>query len=152
MLVKTLLEDKPRELITTEPQTSLDVAMGQMIDNNIGCLLVLDSDKKLQGILSDRDIFKSVYKTKGEFQSLKVKDVMTSTVIAGKLTDEVTNAAWVMQKNYIRHIPIVDDGNVVGLVSQRDILKYEIESRELENRYLQQHMDGVHARDRSADL
>ena len=152
MLVKILLEEKAGELITVKPETSLNDAMALLIDKNIGCLLVLDTDKKLQGILSDRDVFKSVYKTKGEYHSLKVKDIMTVAVIAGKLTDEVSNVAWVMQKNYIRHIPIVDDGNVVGLVSQRDILKYEIENREIENRYLQQHMDGIHTRDRSADL
>jgi len=50
MLVKTLLEDKPRELITIEPETTLDDAMALMIEKNIGCLLVLDADKKLQGI------------------------------------------------------------------------------------------------------
>ncbi|RKX22678.1 MAG: hypothetical protein DRP51_01975 [Candidatus Zixiibacteriota bacterium] len=152
MLVKTLLEDKPRELITIEPETTLDDAMALMIEKNIGCLLVLDADKKLQGILSDKDIFKSIYETKGEYHSLRAKDIMTAAVIAGKLTDEVANVAWVMQKNYIRHIPILEEGNVVGLISQRDILKYEIETREMENRYLQQHMDGIHTRDRSADL
>ncbi len=152
MLVKTLLENKPGELINIKPETSLDEAMELMLEKNIGCLLVLGSDKYLEGILSDRDIFKSVHKTKGDYHSLKVKDIMTVAVIAGKLTDEVSNIAWVMQKNYIRHIPIVDDNSVVGLVSQRDILKYEIERQELDNRYLQQHMDGIHTRDRSADL
>lgn len=152
MLVKTLLEDKSVELITIEPETSIDDAMELMIKNKIGCLMVLDDDKKLKGIISDKDIFKTVHETKGEYHSLMAKDIMTAAVIAGKLTDEVTNIAWVMQKNYVRHIPILDEGNLVGLISQRDILKYEIETRELENRYLQQHMDGVHARDRSADL
>lgn len=151
MLVKLLLEEKPSELISIKPESSLDDAMSLMMSKNIGCLLVLDSDKKLQGIVSDRDIFKSVHQTKGEYHSLKAKDIMTSTVISGKLSDEVSNIAWVMQKNYIRHIPIVDDGDVVGLVSQRDILKYEIERQEIDNRYLQQHMDGVHMRDHSAD-
>ncbi len=152
MLVKTLLEDKPHDLITVVPETTLDKAMELMLEKNIGCLMVLGDDKKLQGILSDRDIFKTVHKTKGDFHSLKVKDIMTVAVISGKLTDEVSNIAWVMQKNYIRHIPIVDDNSVVGLVSQRDILKYEIERQEIDNRYLQQHLDGTHTRDRSADL
>ena len=152
MLVKTLLEEKPAELITIKPETSLDDAMALMLEKNIGCLLILDSNKKLAGILSDRDIFKSVYKTKGDYQSMKVKDIMTVAVISGKVTDEVSNIAWVMQKNYIRHIPIVENKDIVGLVSQRDILKYEIERQEIDNRYLQQHMDGTHTRDRSADL
>jgi signal-transduction protein with cAMP-binding, CBS, and nucleotidyltransferase domain len=152
MLVKTLLEDKPHDLITVVPETTLDEAMEIMLGKNIGSLLVLDSENKLNGILSDRDIFKTVHKTKGDFHSLKVKDIMTVAVISGKLTDEVSNIAWVMQKNYIRHIPIVEDNKVVGLISQRDILKYEIERHELDNRYLQQHLDGVHTRDRSADL
>jgi len=152
MLVKTLLEDETKELITITPDTSIDDAMGLMIEKKIGCLLVLDTDKKLEGIVSDKDIFKFIHETKGEYHSLKAKDIMTAAVIAGKPTDEITNIAWVMQKNYIRHIPIIDEGNLVGLVSQRDILKYEIETREIENRYLQQHMDGTHTRDRSADL
>ncbi len=152
MLVKTLLEENQRELIIIKPETSIDDTMALMIENKIGCLLVLDVDKALVGIISDKDIFKSIHETGGEFHSLTAKDLMTTDVISGKLTDEVTDVARIMQKYYVRHIPIIDEGNLVGLISQRDILNYEIERHETDNRYLQQHMDGVHTRDRSADL
>ena len=152
MLVKTLLAEKSRELITINPQTSIDEAMDIMIKNKIGCLLVIDKDETLTGIVSDKDIFKAIHQAKGEYHSLKAEDVMTSAVIVGMPNDELASIAWIMQKNWVRHIPIVDEGNLVGLVSQRDILKYEINARETENRYLQQFMDGIHIRDRSADV
>lgn len=152
MLVKTLLEDNQRELITIQPETSIDESMALMIENKIGCLPVLDINKTLVGILSDKDIFKSIHETGGDFHSLTARDLMTTKVISGILADEVDEVAKVMQKYYIRHIPIIDEGKLVGLISQRDILNYEIESRQTENRYLQQHLDGVHTRDRSADL
>lgn len=152
MLVKTLLAEKSRELITINPQTSIDEAMDIMIKNKIGCLLIVDKEEKLTGIVSDKDIFKAIHKAKGEYHSLKAEDVMTSAVIVGLPNDELASIAWIMQKNWVRHIPIVDEGNLVGLVSQRDILKYEISARETENRYLQQFMDGIHIRDRSADV
>ncbi|MEW6412876.1 MAG: CBS domain-containing protein [Candidatus Zixiibacteriota bacterium] len=151
MLVKNLLESKPKEVITVGPHTSIDDAMDLLIRKNIGCLPVLGDQKQLVGIVSDKDIFKRIHQTKGEYHSLKVADIMTTNLIVGLPDDDVTYIAGIMKKNWIRHVPIVEENQVIGLVSQRDILKIMARTTDIENRYLKMYMDGLHSRDRSSD-
>ena len=150
MLVKALLESKPRRLITASPSTSIDEAMDLLISNSIGCLPVLEDDK-LIGIISDQDIFKKVHQTKGEYHSLKVQDVMTVDLIVGLPDDEISYIVGLMGKNWIRHIPIIEDEKLVGLVSQRDIVKKQTENIKVENRYLKMYTEGMSRRDKSGD-
>ncbi len=150
MLVKSLLENKPRTIVTANPWTSIDEAMGLLIDHKIGCLPILDNSGKLVGIISDKDIFKKIYETKGEYHSLKVKDVMVTDLIVGLPDDDVTYIAGVMHKNWIRHVPIVEGERVTGLISLRDIVKEQAKNLEIENRYLDLYL-GMR-RDKSGDL
>ena len=150
MLVKTLLESKPRRLITASPSTSIDEAMDLLISNSIGCLPVLEDDK-LTGIISDQDIFKKIHQTKGEYHSLKVQDVMTVDLIIGLPDDEISYIVGLMGKNWIRHVPIIEGEKLIGLVSQRDIVKKQTENIEVENRYLKMYTEGMHRRDKSGD-
>ncbi|UCG61031.1 MAG: CBS domain-containing protein [Candidatus Zixiibacteriota bacterium] len=151
MLVKNLLESKPRQIVSTRPHASVDEAMDLLIRNNIGCLPVLDDSGELIGIISDKDIFKRIHETKGQYHDMTVKDVMTTNVIVGLPDDDISYIAGMMKKNWIRHVPIVEQGEVVGLVSLRDILKTVSKTTDIENRYLKMYMDGLHSRDRSSD-
>jgi CBS domain-containing protein len=150
MLVKTLLESKPRNIITTSKATSVDAAMDLMITNNIGCLPVVDDAGKLIGILSDKDIFRKIHATKGQYHNLTVGDIMTDVLIVGLPDDEISYIAGLMNKNWIRHIPILDGEKLVGLVSQRDIIRTQAEHHEIENRYLNLYIEGLHHRDQSS--
>ena len=152
MRVKTLLKRKPREVITTTPKATIDEAMDKLITNKIGCLPVVSENGKLSGIISDKDIFKKVHETKGQYHELKVADVMSTDLIVGIPDDQINYIASMMDKNWIRHIPIVDGDNMVGLISQRDIIKSTTKRRERENRYLKMYMEGLHNRDQSGDL
>ena len=149
MQVKTLLESKPKQIVSSNPLTSIDEAMGLLITNNIGCLPVVDDEDMLVGILSDKDIFARIYKTKGNYQSLKVEDVMTTDLIVGLPSDDIEYIAGVMEKNSIRHVPIVDGKQLIGLISLRDIVKTQTVAREVENRYL---IDMLEKRDKSGDI
>jgi len=152
MLVKALLKINKRELITAQPETSIDEAMAVMIKNNIGCLPIINSEKQLIGIISDKDIFRRIHETGGQYHDLKVGDVMTTALILGFPDDELVYIAGIMDKNWIRHVPIVDGDTLIGLVSQRDIIKVQSENREIENRYLKLYTEGIHLRDKSADF
>jgi len=121
--------------------------MNMLIDNNIGCLPVIDGDN-LVGITSDKDIFKKIYELEGDYKSLTVKDVMTSDVVVGLPDDDIDYIANVMDKNQIRHLPIVVDGKIVGILSSRDIIKAHATTAQVENRYL---MDMLEKRDKSGD-
>jgi len=151
MRVKTLLKRKPRDVITTTPKATIAEAMDMLITNKIGCLPVMSEKGKLSGIISDKDIFKKVHETKGKYHELKVADVMTTDVIVGIPDDKVNYIASMMDKNWIRHIPIIDGENMIGLISQRDIVKSTTKRRERENRYLKMYMDGMHHRDQSEE-
>ncbi len=151
MLVKNLLESKPKEIVSAAPDTSVEDAMDVLIQKNIGCLPVLDDEGELVGIVSDKDIFRKIHETRGEYHALKVVDVMSTNLIVGLPEDDITYIAGIMRKNWIRHVPIVKEGEVIGLVSLRDILKTTSRTTDIENRYLKMYMDGLHSRDRSAD-
>ncbi len=151
MLVRSLLEQKSRDVITTRPSHTIDKAMDLMITHNIGCLPVVDDDGHLIGIISDKDIFLRIHQTKGEYHTLKVSDVMSYQLIVGLPDDDLEYIAGIMDKNWIRHVPIVHEDKIIGLVSQRDIIKVTASHTELENRYLNLYLEGLHHRDKSAD-
>lgn len=151
MLVKNLLESKPRPVITAGPEMSIDDAMDLLIRKNIGCLPVVNREGELVGILSDKDIFKKCHETKGQYHDLRVEDVMSTNLIVGLPDDNISYIAGVMKQNWIRHVPIVEEDKIIGLVSLRDILKTTVKTTEVENRYMKMYMDGLHSRDRSAD-
>ncbi|UCD62681.1 MAG: CBS domain-containing protein [Candidatus Zixiibacteriota bacterium] len=149
MLVKSILETKAQNVITARPSNTLHEAMDMLIKNKIGCLPVVDDNEKIIGIISDTDIFRKIHETEGKYQSLKVSDLMTKELIVGLPTDELDYIAGVMEKNYIRHVPIVDDDHVIGIVSLRDIHKTYVRNKEIETRYL---MDMLEKRDKSGDI
>ena len=150
MFVKALLASKPRRLVTARSSSSVDEAMDMLISNRIGCLPVVEDDK-LVGIVSDQDIFRKIHQTKGNYHSLKLRDIMTTELIVGLPDDEISYIAGLMSKNWIRHIPIVEGEKLIGLVSQRDIIKRQAEDTEVENRYLKMYTEGLHRSDRSGD-
>ena len=152
MLVRTLLEQKPRQVVTAHPTMSVENAMDLLISHNIGCLPIIDREENLVGIVSDKDIFRRIHQTRGQYHALTVEDVMSTDLIVGLPDDDVSYIAGIMDKNWIRHVPIVDGEQIVGLISQRDIIKTESAHREIENRYLNLYMESLHRRDKSGDL
>lgn len=152
MLVKTMLESKPKEVVTAKPSMKIDQAMDLLISKNIGCLPVLDDSGKLVGIVSDKDIFRKIHETKGDYHSLIVKDLMNTAVIVGLPDDDVSYIAGLMGKNWIRHVPIIENDELIGLVSQRDIIKTQAKKTEIENRYLKLYLDEMNGPSRSGDL
>ena len=151
MIVRKLLEEKTRPIITATDATTIDEAMDRMISNDICCLPVMDDTGKLCGIISDRDVFRKIHATKGEYHSLKVGEVMSRNVIVGVPNDDIDYIAGIMYKNKIRHVPIVEGGQMVGVISLRDINKTLVKNTQIENRYLRLYSDGIGLRDLSAD-
>lgn len=149
MFAKTLLQNRPKRVITATPDTTLEEAMGILIENRIGCLPIVENGGKLVGILGDQDIFLRVYETRGQYQSLTVKDVMKTDLIVALPEDDISYIAAVMEKNWLRCVPIIEGEAVIGIVSLRDINKTLVQSVEVDNRYL---MDMLEKRDKSGDI
>lgn len=152
MLVKNILEKKDRQLITGQPGMTIDQAMELMIEHNIGCLPVVNDQKFLVGIVSDKDIFRKIHQSRGDYHGLTIEDVMTIDLVVGLPEDDLSYIAGMMAKNFIRHVPILEGEKMVGLISQRDISNSYVEKMEFENRYLNLYMDSLHRRDQSGDV
>ncbi|MCK4573406.1 MAG: CBS domain-containing protein [candidate division Zixibacteria bacterium] len=142
MLVQDLLKKQPKTIMTVGKGTNVLAAMQLLIDNNISCLPIVENDNRLIGIISDKDIFKAVYDRQDAFVAFKVGDLMETNLIVGVEADDINYIAGLMTNNRIRHIPIVDRDRIIGLISVGDIVKVQMKSMEVENRYLKLYIDG----------
>jgi CBS domain-containing protein len=142
MLVRDLLKTKNRKTVTAAADTDINEAMALLIDNAISCLPVLNNKGKLEGIVSDKDIFRLIFEHRTDFKNHKVNDVMTTEVLVGLAGDDVNYIAGLMTENRIRHIPIVDGDKLIGLLSQSDIVKTQMKRMAVENRYLKLYFNG----------
>lgn len=144
MRVSDVLKDKNRGVITTTTATSITQAMKQLIDNAISCLPVLDEEERLVGIVSDKDIFRAIHQNTENFTWMSCGDLMTTEVIIGVEDDELHYIGSLMTNNRIRHIPIMREERLVGLVSVGDVVKMSMDHMEVENRYLRDYITGVY--------
>ena len=142
MKVRDILKGKARDTITVRLETKISEAMRLLIVNKISCLPVVNESANLLGIISDKDIFNKIYDDPDNFRASTVIDLMSKDLIVGVLDDEVSYIAGVMTNNRIRHIPIVENKQLTGLVSVGDVVKTQMENIQIENRYLKQYIDG----------
>ncbi len=120
--VSNVLAVKSGHLVTIRPDQDIATAVGLLADNNIGALLVVDELERLVGILSERDIVRRAAEDRLVFD-LPVAEVMTREVIVGVPSDDLMSVAHTMTERRFRHLPIVEDGRLLGLISIGDVLK-----------------------------
>ncbi len=142
MKVKEILKTKGPEVITIgEEKTVLD-ALASLVKNNIGSLIVINEDGKITGIITERDILKEYNKKEGKLGELIVKDVMTKDLIIGEADDEIESVEVTMTENRIRHLPILSQKRLVGIISIGDVVKGQMQESKVENRYLKDYIEG----------
>ena len=124
MKIRQILSYKGMNVITIRPEQLIREAVKLLVERRIGALVVVNSDKKPVGILSERDIIRRAAENEAVF-SETVTDLMTKNIITGIPQDETSSVAATMTQKRIRHLPIVEDGDLVGIVSIGDILKAE---------------------------
>jgi CBS domain-containing protein len=131
MNVLSILRGKGSEVITTAPTaTVMDVAR-ILADKRIGAVLVLDKGKVV-GVVSERDIVRTIATRGVAALYLEVHQLMTSDVFTSTRDTTIDDLMAIMTERRIRHIPIVEDGQLYGLVSIGDVVKYRIEETEKE--------------------
>lgn len=142
MNVKDILDKKPNSIISfIGPDDKLTAAVRFMNDNKIGSLLVQDKSGVTLGIVTERDILRSVGENLDKFSELKVSDVMTTDLICGLVGDEVEYIMQVMTDNKIRHLPIVSKKKVVGMISIGDVVNVKLEKTMIENHKLHDYLE-----------
>lgn len=110
-----------REVRTCRPDDSLHAAAKVMWDCDCGCVPVVDDDRRVIGMLTDRDICMAAYTQERPLSSLRVSDAMSKEVFACSPGDPVSTAEEVMRTKQVRRLPVVEDGRLAGIVSLNDL-------------------------------
>ena len=142
MKVKEVLGKKPSEIITITAEKSLQEASALLTEYNIGAIVVVDDDSLPIGILSERDIVRKIAKHQAKALSLTVNDAMTSDIITGFLDEDLNEVSSTMTNNRIRHLPILDGKQLVGMISIGDVVKTQLDHAEFEAKSLRQYITG----------
>lgn len=132
MKIQTILARKKRDLLTLRQEDTIQTACTLLVTNQIGALPVRDSEGHLVGILSERDIVKGIHKKSHQVPDLLVGELMTRKVKTISPEDDVKTAMEVMHANHFRHMPVVQDGELIGMVSQGDVVQLRLEQSEME--------------------
>jgi NADH:ubiquinone oxidoreductase subunit F (NADH-binding)/CBS domain-containing protein/(2Fe-2S) ferredoxin/Pyruvate/2-oxoacid:ferredoxin oxidoreductase delta subunit len=123
MTLKDILESKPFEIFGITRDHTLMDAVKEMNDRKISAVMVIDEQNKLIGMFTERDVVRCV--SQGiSFGTTKVGDVMTTDVIIFEPTTEVSAAIAAVAHKKKRHIPVVEDGRIVGMITYRDLVSY----------------------------
>jgi len=141
MKIRELLEKKGFAVVTVPPSLPLQDAMRLLVEHNIGSVVVSE-DGVVRGILTERDILRLAAKDPVGMASLKAEEVMTRDVVVGLPDDTVDYVMEIMTRNRIRHLPIVDEGWMQGILSIGDVVSALRTKVEVENRYMRDYIQG----------
>ena len=138
--VRQVLESKNPEVHAVGPDAPVIDALRLMAEHGIGSVLVLDGENRLVGIVSERDYARKVVLTGRTSQQTRVRDIMVDTVTTIGPDDTVAHCMQLMTDGRFRHLPVLEDGQVVGIVSIGDLVKAVIEDQQVELDQLQRYI------------
>ncbi len=133
MIVKSIVETKGGDVVTLEPSVSLDAAAKLLAERRIGAVVVLGADDRLVGILSERDIVRAISERGGAALQEPVSQVMTRKVVTCTLDETLHSIMERMTAGKFRHVPVIEQGRLVGIISIGDVVKHRIVEMEQES-------------------
>lgn len=142
MKIGDILRTKGREVATIAESQTVLAAARVLVERNIGSLVVTDGQRPV-GIFTERDILRLTAREPGALESIQIGGVMTRDVITADPDDSVASVMDVMTRNRVRHVPILAEGELAGIVSIGDLVNACRESAESENSQLRQYIQGV---------
>ena len=132
MKVAQILKGKKAGVVTVRPTSSIDAVVHRMKLERIGAVVVSPDGKSIVGILSERDILRALAEHGAALLELKAEDLMTREVTTCGREDTLQNVMARMTHHRIRHLPVVEQGELVGIVSIGDAVKSRLEEVEME--------------------
>src|SRR2546423_12301 len=131
MTVRSILDSKGHQVLSVEPDAKLAAAVEVLGERKIGAVLVM-SEGRLEGILSERDIVRVLAERGAGVLDEPVSTVMTRKVVSCRESDTVAGIMEMMTLGKFRHLPVVEEGVVVGLISIGDIVKWRVREFEMQ--------------------
>lgn len=132
MLIAQILTVKGAVVHAIAGDATLSDAARELTEKKVGCVIVLDGDGDILGVLSERDIVREVARRGADCLDSTVSSAMSSTVITADPGESVDDCLGRMTDRRIRHLPVLRDGKLIGLVSIGDLVKRKIEEVEVE--------------------
>ena len=132
MFVSQILDEKGRDVITIPHQMLVIDACTTLSEQKIGAVVVVDEEKKILGILSERDIVRALYQSGKEALEKGVDELMTRDVVFCSDHDSIDDVMGKMSAGRFRHLPVVEEGQLKGLISIGDVVKNKIALAEQE--------------------
>jgi CBS domain-containing protein len=139
--ISSVLKSKGREVYTTRPSTSVYDALANMADHHIGALLVVE-DERLLGVVSERDYARKVILQGRSSKDTLVSEIMTPDLFTVTPRETVDHCMKLMTEHRIRHLPVLENGQIAGVVSLGDLVKWIITTQEAEIQHLQAYIAG----------
>lgn len=142
MNIRNLLAAKGEDVVTVTPELTVLRAMRILVEHNIGSVVVVD-DGKVKGILTERDILRLGADDPDRLETSLVGDTMVTDLVVAVPDDDLPYVMEVMTRNRVRHLPIIEDERLVGILSIGDVVNTLRTTAEVENRYLRRYIHGV---------
>jgi signal-transduction protein with cAMP-binding, CBS, and nucleotidyltransferase domain len=139
--IKHLLERKGHDVWNTSPNETVQKALQRMADKDVGALLVFD-DVQLVGIFSERDYARKVFLQGKSADRTMVSEIMTPNVVCIKASQTVAECMALMTDKHIRHLPVLENDTVIGVISIGDVVKEIISEQEFVIKQLENYITG----------
>jgi CBS domain-containing protein len=141
MKVSDILSDKGRNVWTVEPKLMVYDAMKLMADKGIGALIVAEGERVV-GIISERDYARKVILEGRSSRTTAVRQIMTSHVLYAGLSQTIEECMAIMTDKRIRHLPVLDEGRLIGVISIGDLVKAIISEQQFRIAQLEKYISG----------
>jgi CBS domain-containing protein len=140
MRVADLLRSKGSEVATVPPRVSVSGLLDDLARHNIGAMVVADETGGVIGIVSERDVVRQLHERGAELLTAPVEEIMTTQVVTCGPNEGVDSLAAIMTERRIRHMPVLEDGRLIGIVSIGDVVKSRIQQLESDRDQLESYI------------
>lgn len=143
MLVRDVLHSKGNRVISIDSEATVHEAISKLVQNNIGSLPVVDANGLMIGIFAERDVLRLIHNTGEGFARQKISEVMTPNPVTCELSDDVNDVMGQMSERRIAKVPVLDKGQLVGIISVGDVIKVMYDTVATENHHLLSYIHGA---------
>ncbi len=135
-------QKKAHRIVTIRPETIVPEAATILKEEHIGALMVTGNDGALTGIISERDIVRAIPEYGADVLSLSVEQLMTSSVVTCGPNARVHEIMQEMTEKHFRHMPVLEDGKLIGMISIGDVVKSRLDELETEGAHMRNFIAG----------
>lgn len=142
MKVRDVLHAKGDRVYTVFPHETVQDVVRVLMAHRIGAALVVDAHGRMAGIITERDVLRECLHGADRLDCVSVQEAMTTNLVVGLPDDDLEAAMGAMTRHRVRHLPILDEGRVAGMISIGDVVRASLDETVYENGFLHEYING----------